>query len=133
MRKRDHKALAAYVRVVADLMELRDWTVTLSDQPCDPAKRAEVFIPYGHRHARISVAQNFRHESAEHQRESIVHELVHCHIEVMVDTVERDLADHLGRQSDSLFWRGYKRQMELSVDALARTVAPHMPPIDWPA
>lgn len=132
MKKRDRAALAAYIRQLGGMMELRDWVLELADEPCDPTKGAHVFIPYGHRTAIVSVPPDFRTVDRYEQRERIVHELVHCHIEVMVCTVQQDLESHLGRQSDSLFWRGFNRQMELSVSSLARSLAKHLPLIDWP-
>lgn len=132
MKKRDRKALSEYIRRVADLMELRDWTVSLSKEPSPEGISARVSVTYGRKLAWIQVAPAFRDEHPDDQRQTIVHELVHCHVDAAYSMVLNDLEELLGKPADSIFLKGYKRQMEHGVDALASALAKRMPLVDWP-
>lgn len=132
MKKRDRKALGRYVRHVADLMELRDWTVELGREPTPDGIAGRCNIVYGRKLARIGVASDFRDDDPESQRQTIAHELVHCHLDSAYNMVQNDLEDLLGKPADTVFLLGYKRQMEYGVDALASAIAKHLPLIEWP-
>jgi hypothetical protein len=132
MRKRDRKALGRYIRWCADAMELRDWTIELMHDPCEPDCNASVEIVYGRKFARVFVNQDFRAYDPERQRHTIVHELVHLHLESACSMVRNDLEHYLPRPVDHVFWEGYKRQVEYGVDALASAIAKHLPLVEWP-
>jgi hypothetical protein len=129
--KRERKALAKYVRWVADAMELRDWTVTIGDESCESHLEAYAHCTVGQRHVGIAFNDRFRDRDPEDQRETVVHELVHAHLDVCWKMVQTDLGDALGKPVYYVFCDGYRRAMEYSVDALSKTIAPHMPLIDW--
>lgn len=133
MRKRDRRELGRYVRHVADLMELRDWTVCIGHEPCEDRCDAVVHCVNGQRKLTISFSRGFRDLPAEEQRETVVHELVHAHADVCWKMVQTDLAEALGKPVYYVFCDSYRRAMEFQVDALARALARHMPLIDWPA
>jgi hypothetical protein len=131
--KRDRKALADYVRLVADEMGLRDWEIRLAEHPAEPGKCASVEIVYGRKFATLEVPDTFKSEQTpEDQRDSVVHELVHCHLESMANMVQNDLESLLGRPADSLFFAGFTRQYEYGVDGLAGALAKHLPLPAWP-
>lgn len=132
MKRRERKVVGAYLRGVADLLELRDWTFHLEREPAKPGCDGFVSITYGRKLATIWLDEDFRQFDAERQRHTIVHELVHCHLEASTNMVRNDLQDHLGKAADALFWESYRRQAEYAVDALASALAKHMPLIDWP-
>jgi hypothetical protein len=46
--------------------------------------------------------------------------------------VRTDLEEFLGKQTDQVFYNGFRRQVEYSTDAIATAIAKHMPLIDWP-
>jgi hypothetical protein len=132
MTKRDRAALGRYVRWVADHMELRDWTLTLGYDECEDHLEASAHCTYGQRHLAIEFNERFRSRPAADQRETVVHELVHAHLDVCWKMVQTDLAEALGKPVYYVFCDSYRRAMEYSVDALSKTIAPHMPLIDWP-
>lgn len=132
MKKRDHKALTAYIRETADAVGLRDWEVRLSDERAAEGKAASVQAVFGRKFARVLIGKDFRGESPEDQRDTIVHELIHLHLEPAADMVYRDLEKVLGRPADAVFTNGFERQLEYGIDGLAAALAPHMPLIDWP-
>lgn len=131
MKKRQRKALGHYLRWVANEMQLRDWTVQLAHVPCSPDTDAQIVCREGQKLLTVSVAPHFLELDPEEQRETIVHELVHAHWETCWRMVQRDLADALGKPTYYVFADSYRRGMEYGVDALAKTIAPSMPLIDW--
>lgn len=130
--KKDRKALIAYIRSTADAMGLRDWDIRLDEEWAQQGKAASVQAAYGRKFARIWIGREFRTESPEDQRNTVVHELIHLHLESAGDMVFSDLEKILGRPADAVFTNGFSRQLEYGVDALACALAPHMPLIEWP-
>jgi hypothetical protein len=132
MTKRDRNALARYIRWVADAIELRDWTITLDDEPCDPDYNARVDCSEGRKHATIAFHAKFREMDPEDQRQTIVHELVHAHHAVTWRMVQTDLLRPLGQETYGVFVDSYRRAMEYCVDATADALVKHLPLIRWP-
>lgn len=132
LSKRERKALLRYMRWVANEMELRDWELELDPDQCAEDVAGHCQVTGGLRHARISVASNFREHSPEEQRDTIVHELVHIHLDGSWRMVQHDLGDALGKPVYYVFCDSYRRAMELGVDALSKSIAKHLPLIEWP-
>jgi hypothetical protein len=132
VKKRDRKALIAYIRETADAVGLRDWEIRLSSERAADGKAASVQAAFGRKFARILIGKDFSDESPEDQRDTIVHELIHLHLEPAADMVYGDLEKILGRPADAVFTNGFDRQLEYAIDALASALAPHLPLIDWP-
>lgn len=132
MSKRDRAALCAYIRVIADKLELRDWTIELAHAPCADYLEGQADCVFGQRHIEIALHKDFRDRPAADQRETIVHELLHAHTKVCWQMVQDDLAEPLGKPAYYLFCDSYRRAMEYQVDALAKTISRHMPLIEWP-
>jgi hypothetical protein len=132
MRKRDRRELTRYIRWVANEMELRDWTLTLADEACEPKYDATCQPAHGQKLATISVCKEFRSQDPERQRRSVVHELLHCHWHAAWEMVDADLEKALGGQADLLFSAGFNRNAEHALDATAHALAKHLPLIEWP-
>jgi hypothetical protein len=131
VRKRDRKALERYIRTTADEMGLRDWRISLSRKPADGSANAAIWLRTNHKEAVIYVAADFRDHAPDEQRCSIVHELIHCHLEPPTKLLTGDLRQHLG-DSGSLFIEAFINAIEYGVDGLATAIAPRLPLIDWP-
>lgn len=132
MTKRERAALGRYVRWIANELELRDWTITIDDDPCDEAFAARVECTEGRKHATISFNERFTTYAPEDQRQTIVHELVHAHLAVCWRMVQTDLVNPLGHEGYGFFCDSYRRAQEYAVDAIADALAKHMPLIAWP-
>lgn len=133
MTPRDRLALGRYVRRVADLMGLRDWTLNIEQEPCDDENCAMCAPTYGQKRASLSFAPHFRHDdSAESQRQTIVHELLHCVFAAEQDHIRLSLLKHLGQSTYDVFNDAYRQMHEYAIDGLADAIAPHMPLIKWP-
>lgn len=129
-RKRQHQhkpsrpttraGFALYVRAMADLMGLRDWTVCVGDDP--PAKKhlmAEADCTYGRKYVAIELSDLFLDRPEAEQRATICHELVHAHLAAMHHYLHRTLGD--GK------WEAYLLTMEYAVDGIAESWAPRLP------
>lgn len=132
MKGRDRKELHRYIRWVADAMELRDWTLVLSRIDAEDGDNGHINLTYGRKLATIRLCSDFRTMEPEQQRHTIVHELVHCHLEPAHNMVGNDLEKMLGKPADQVFYDGFRRQAEYATDALASAIAKHMPLIEWP-
>lgn len=131
MKKKERKTLCRYIRWVANELELRDWTIELLRAPAPADSLGYVHITYGRKLAEIRLSSDFRTRHPEDQRHTIVHELVHCHLESAHNMIFNDLEEFLGKQTDQVFYNGFKRQVEYGVDALASAIAKRLPVIDW--
>lgn len=139
MRKRDRKALGKYSRELADLLELRDWTVNVHV--------GEVHSPHhpdgwewiatsestpGQKRVHLTFSEDVRDWTPEHVRQTVAHELIHAHLAPLMEMIRVDLHGQLKPTAHVLFATGATRWMEFAVDALADAVAPRLPLIAWP-
>lgn len=133
MKKKDREELKRYIRWVANEMLLADWTFDVKwESPSDPDALANCTPIFGRKRATLRFCDDFRNLVADEQRDTVVHELIHCHFAPAQCQVEKDLERHLGVQADQLFFESFKRNVEYAVDGLAGAIAKHMPLIEWP-
>lgn len=131
----DHHALGRYVRELADLMGLRDWTVqTNTDVKLDATNHrfadgqvvASVRIPHGTKSLELTVDNAWSRWDADTLRRVIVHELVHAHLIVMLwafDNIQNVVGGALFEVLDSAFDDAH----ELATDAIAVAWAETLP------
>ncbi len=143
MTKRDRRELGRYVRAIADEMGLRDWTLKVditkkikrAAKTPDGQEWGATCRPVpGRKFATLTFATDRRDDDLDELRQTVVHELVHCHFYGVWDTIRRDTVNLIDAQEtyDTLI-RSIERQMEYGVDAVADAIAPRMPLIEWPA
>lgn len=127
------KVLGEYIRARADEMGLRDWTLTVKDQPLDDSEGAWARCEPtdGEKRATIEVCKEFRTEDADIQRMAIIHELVHCHTASVQFFARVDLSEMLGK-AGMLMQQGLERDIEYAVDGIAVAWAEQFPMIEWP-
>lgn len=142
MTKRDRKELGRYVRAIADEMGLRDWTFELktgdasegqAERPDGSRWGASCAPVPGRKFATITLAPWQRDEDPGELRQTVVHELTHCHFFGLWDTLRNDTVGPLGQATYDMFIANVERHMEYGVDAMADALAPHMPLIEWPS
>jgi|GEM_PF-5381894 len=136
LTKKSRHRFGKYVRHVADGMGLRDWSVDLSypdlvreqDRAqghrwcamCEPTP--------GRKAALIEFSTDWLQRANEYDiRETVVHELVHCHFGALVDTYRNDLTDQLSGPVFDVFERNLTRNLEYGVDGIAEEWARHAP------
>lgn len=131
MTKSQHRAAERYIRRIADELRLRDWTVLLDPEPSSEGTSATVTPIYGRRRAIVYLSADFLETSAEEQRHTVAHELIHLHLEPCSATILNDLQAPLGENADTILERVYMRHLEYAVDGLADAVAPMLPLPPW--
>lgn len=138
--KRDRKALGEYCRRVADLLELRDWTINVSvgeiESPNHPAGWqwwATSESTPGRKRVQLRFAEDVRDWAIEDLRSTVAHELIHAHFAPLMEMLRVDLRPHLKHQAYELFNESATRHLEFGVDAMADATARHLPLIAWPA
>jgi hypothetical protein len=125
--KTTRKALAVYVRRVADGLGLRDWTFILDyETSALVGENARIDVTYGRRVATICWGETFWAESRKDQRNTVVHELLHVHLDA-IQAVARDMEEQLGTFAFSVFNDNHHRQTENATDAIAAAISGHFP------
>lgn len=123
----DRDALGRYVRDMADLMGLRDWTVGIaSDPPEDDEANASVEVTFGRRYAMIKFSATWTERAPEEMRQTVVHELAHCHLWSMNQRI-CDLHNLLGTGTYEVMEKAYRENLELAIDAIAQAWAETLP------
>lgn len=109
-----------YFRQIADLMGLKDWEVCLDEKPADSDAILSVSCWTGRHGCIIRMGQGFFEETPEEQRQSVIHEFIHCHFAaadgIIHDYIKEDaLAD------------AWSRMMEYAVDGLSSAMVRDYP------
>lgn len=116
----DRQEWLPYFRHIADRMALKDWTIEITnDAPSSSTALANVHRIKGRRIARIGLSEGFLRDTQEEQRDTVVHELIHCHL-VLADCL-------VGEKLSGSDLICYYDAQEYGVDALAATIASLMP------
>jgi hypothetical protein len=108
-----------YLRDVADRMGLKDWDVILSKKPAEDGACATADCTWGRKSVTIKLAKFLHFQTPDIQRQTVVHELVHCHFAAMHNPLNEGMCDA------NRDW--YIHAMEYGVDAIADVIAPSMP------
>ena len=132
MKPKRRRQVATYLRDLADRMELRDWTVRFLHEPCGDGSLAECRVVYGRKWVDVQVCSRFFDMPPDEQRQTLVHELVHCHFDA-VEGVMRDArqAKAFPKRARRVVEHAQHRAVEHGVDAVAEALAPHMPMPPW--
>lgn len=120
-------AYSAYIRTLANALLLADWEIAFDRSAADYGTWAQVTVCDVENHARVYVWwPEFFHRSLAEQRQSLIHELLHLHL----DRPQR-IMTHLSEHNDdgvSQFARdAHRKEIEICVQRLARILAPHLP------
>lgn len=129
-----YRELGTYLRALANDLGLRDWTIhtkytPLDEDGDDSDANAKTVVTYGRKHAMIYLARDFNRLPREEQRQTLIHELLHCHfdaIEVPLRSGE-PLAFYIGEQQAGLLRGVVHERVELAVDGIAESIAPGFP------
>lgn len=131
MKDQDWEVLARYVRDAADQLGLRDWLLILKhDPPAAQIALAEVRPVQGRKVATIRVCLEFRELTSDEQRQVVLHELLHCHLEEAHVYLRTVLTKALGEGAEPIL-EAHRLKAEYAVDAIATEVAEHFEHIVW--
>ncbi len=120
------KEMGEYIRHLADLCGLRDWTITLAAQPTDAGNNGQVACTYGRKQATIQLAHDWPDKDPEEVRHTVTHELLHCHLDP-VSRVLENVETNLGEAVYGVVRCAHRDAIEWAVDGIADAVAPLLP------
>lgn len=117
----------AYVRLLASRMGLGRWDIRLGKN-LPKIGDALAHIDIAERQERASIHFNpiLKHYSKEDQRQTVVHELVHCHLE-RIRLASFNWIGPLGAKATQLALDEIHDHVEFAVDAIATAWAPCLP------
>ena len=116
-------SLDRYIRTLADAMGLKDWDVRLSDDALDDGNAGGCRVPYGRKIAKIRLAE---HDTIESLRRTIVHELLHAHLEP-IDWQIHNIKPAVSELTFDVWRGGFVDALEVACDAIAWAWAEHLP------
>lgn len=118
-----------YVRRLADQLMLKDWTFHIDAEDERPDAYATVRVVGGNE-AAIWVHSSFWDLDPEAQRQTLIHELCHCHMwQMHIDELVVDL--QLGSASGAALVSTHRRGEEHAADIFSRLLAPAAPLPPW--
>lgn len=122
MRDERRQAFSPYVRDIADRLRLRDWTIrVMDDEPEDKDAAASCQCIYGRKLANIRLAGSFLDDEPAEQRHTVVHELLHCHLDDAYWFAYGQLPGDGGTRE------AFVRFFEKGIDGLADAISPLLP------
>lgn len=129
----DRGRLGAYIRDIADLMQLRDWTVVMmSTAPDNPKLFAAVERLHGRKWANFYIQDDWTHATPERMRQTVVHELLHLHIDPAVKGTLNAVADQVTPAVSEVITNVMDERVEYAVDAIAEAWAMSLPlPVEY--
>ena len=133
MKKLEKKQVQAYARKMAKRLDMSDTEVRVFvlDYSSDQDRRvAQVTCNRVHDDVMVELFSSFSTSSPEQQRETIIHELLHWHVDKLhrvaktlaqchPDHVPKDLLDQLDSVREGVITR------------MAKIIGPHMPKVPW--
>lgn len=132
LRPDERKVIGDWLREAADKLELRDWTFEFKHQPASDHLAGTIESTYGQRVAELKLAASFRDLSADEQRDTLVHELLHVHRDGIRLYFDEVLPDLIGRPAFIAVTQTYRLLDELATDAISKAIAGYFPPLELP-
>lgn len=116
-----------YIKLIALQLGLEGWEFTLDDKPAGEDEYANVSVVYGQRRAIICLAKDRSKWTAETARDTIVHELMHCHLEPISEISSDVLDTAAGARVAAVGNAAVSYVIERTVDAVSTAIAKFMP------
>lgn len=128
MTDAQHAAYQTYLRQLADLLGLKDWEIVLKREPdANEDAAASITCTYGQKHAFVWVGPAFFSEfDVDYRRRTLIHELIHCHLNPIQEVVG-NLAGRIGGDAYDVVRGCHHDAIEYATDGIARAIAPLLP------
>lgn len=107
----DDPRLPAYLRILADLMGLKDWTIEVLPEPASDGAAAEICCVDGRKFAKVRFVRDWHERTPEDLRATCCHEMIHCHLAPLRADMERRLSPANFATADML--------LEYAIDGMA--------------
>jgi hypothetical protein len=116
-----------WVGEIACAIGLSEWEIEVKVEELPEDVLARCHVPRARQAARIVIGTEFLAGSAEEQRATMVHELMHCHFAQVVEVTEESLPAILGRPAWTIFETGHDLALERCLEAVAVAFAAKLP------
>lgn len=127
MKRKRLQYWANYANALSDHVGLRDWQIRISRDTCEEPFAAIVEPWYGRKVASIKLNEDWDTDSPEEQRGTMVHELLHCHINPIRDVFDTYIEHHQDDIDLPVFRALMHKNLELAIDGIATILAPFLP------
>ena len=125
--KGSYDELGAYLRDIADRVGLKDWYFNIVHEPPDDQNHAAcVEVYYGRKVADIRFRNEWATWTPEELRETVLHELLHCHINPLRFHLN-NIQNAVGQMVYEPLYQGVTDYIEYAVDGIARNWAQTLP------
>lgn len=119
--------LPAYVRLLADCLDLKDWDIHTTIGGLDDDTLATCAPVYGQRRATITLAEGWEKHTPEELRSTITHEIIHCHLAAMGHLIESIAEDCLPQKAGKILDAAFSLELEYATDNIACAIAKTLP------
>lgn len=126
------KAVSEYVYSLARILRLADWEYEIPSEPCEDGSCATIDCVFGQKRAVLHLAADFFTHDGPWQRQTLVHELVHCHLAQSRWLIYKAADEILSKAAAAALFLGFDQNLEYATDGLADAIAPLVPLPVWP-
>ena len=124
---------AEYIANLQGLLRLRDWEIRVDfDTSCEDDELATMTPYEDQKRAVMRFGAEFLDLPADDMRQTLVHELIHCHLFSLHHLTERIIGSLGGDKAMRAGLPGVTASVELTTDALADAFAPLIPVYELP-
>lgn len=119
------RAVEEYIVELQRILRLQDWNIKVDwTEPCDDISLATNDPLEDQKGATIRVSEKFLPLTSEEQTQTLVHEMIHCHLNVMTDLAEYAVKSLAKKEANEMFLIAFSQSLELTTDAIADAIAP---------
>jgi len=122
------EAVNQYIASLQNILRLNDWTIIVDwSEPCEDISLATNDPYEEQKYALIKVSEKLIEEPSWLQTQTLVHEMIHCHLQTMSDLAEYTVKSLSSKATNEIFLIAYNQVLELATDALADAFYPLVP------
>jgi predicted metallopeptidase len=124
MDKKTKKRIKVFVKDLQKALRLKDWTITVNFKEKAGSDAYAVIDPLAEsRHAEVRVSKKFLDLSEEIQRQTLIHELMHCHLFFIDGAMAHVFEKTLSKKQRKIVDRVLTTEIERATDSLADAFA----------
>lgn len=113
-----------WVAMIANTLSLSDWTISVEwDDQLEGHYLARCIVQRARDEAKIILGDSFRELSPSEQRDTIVHELLHCHFATVDEYVSDTVPVLIGKPAYTAWESAYDLMQERAIDNVAVAIS----------